>query len=579
MKVIRSTESLLKVNQRQGLKQNSVSSQLKDSFYRVISSLSIMIILLIVLTISITLVNKSVFETYGSGQGKVGSLQLKFNSLHAELRYLAYDSKADTQAESISRIETLSEALEQDAEGLSKIMKKQESKEAYNNIVLLLEEYLLMKDSIVQFETNSGRYNSNKLYSGDATSLAKELESSISNLFTFMSKQGSTISKQFLVISIIVTLVILILLAYLLLNIIKRVKKVIREISNPLEKLTSVSQEIAQGNLHVMITKEGENEIGTLAEGLSDTVKALNTYIHDISDQLAHIVDNDLTNEMNLDYVGDFKPIQDSIASILYFLNDVFKQIEQASYEVYAGASQVSDGAMNLAEGTGEQNAAINEISASIMTITTNAKSNEALCETADKLSKSARSSAGIGKVKMNSLVDTMSIINNTSEQISVILQSINDIADQTNLLALNAQIEAARAGDAGKGFTVVANEVAKLAEKCSTASKQTEQMIKATLDAVKMGDEEVKATARVLKDTEDQIDVAADAVFHILEETNKQQSAIEQVLNRINHISDIIRLNSATAQESAAASEQLTAQSDLLRTLLQRMKLKECNY
>ena len=238
----------------------------------------------------------------------------------------------------------------------------------------------------------------------------------------------------------------------------------------------------------------------------------------------------------------------------------------------------MSDGAMNLAEGTGEQNTAIYEISESMRIISVNAKSNETLCETADKLSKSAESSARIGINKMDGLMETMSVINNTSGQISAILQSINDIAEQTNLLALNAQIEAARAGDAGKGFTVVANEVAKLAERCSAASKQTERMIQATLEAVHKGDKEVKITAKVLAETEEQIDVAADAVNHILEETNKQQKAVEHVLARISNISDIIRMNSATAQESAAASEQLTAQSELLRTLLQTMKLKECN-
>ncbi len=578
MKSIQFRKASRKRRLSQELTQNSVSGQLKHSFYRAISTLCIMLILLMGLIMTVTLVNQSVFEVYGSGQGKVGSLEIKFNSLHAELRYLVYDSTTANQEESISRIETLSEELLQDANRLSAIMKNPESREAYDNIMLLLKEYLPMKDRIVQYEREQGRYNSTKLYSGDAAGLAKELESSISSLFAFMSEQGSILNKQTLVISILVTIIALILMSYILLTIIKRVNKAIRDICEPLEQLTSVSREIAHGNLQVRITKEGDNEIGVLSEGLSDTVEALNAYICDISDKLAHIVDNDLTIELDQDYAGDFKPIQVSLARILDFLNDVFRRIEHASVEVHAGANQVSDGAMNLAEGTAEQNMAINEISESIQTILGNAKSNEALCETADKLSKSARSSAGIGKDKMNGLVETMSDINDTSEQIVTILQSINDIADQTNLLALNAQIEAARAGEAGKGFTVVANEVAKLAEKCAIASKQTERMIKATLDAVQQGDEEVKITAKVLKDTEDQIDVAADAVNRILEETNKQQRAIEHVLVRITNISDIIRMNSATAQESAAASEQLTAQSDLLRTMLQKMKLRECS-
>ncbi len=558
--------------------QNSVSGQLKNSFNNAIRLLSVMILLLMALCITMTLVNKSVFEIYGSGQGKVGSLELKFNSLHAELRYLVYDSSSNTQKDSIGRIEALSDELEKAANALAVLMKKKESKEAYDAMMALLKEYIPVKDRIIKYEEDQGKYNSTKLYSSEATGLAVDLESTISTLFTFMSKQGASYSHQTLLFSILVTIAALLIIIYSIMILLRRVNKTILSICGPLEQLTDASREIAQGNLQVQIKREGDNEIGVLAQGLSNTVDSLNIYIHDISDKLQHIVDCDLTIDLNQEYAGDFKPIQRSLTKILDFLNDVFRQIEQASYEVYAGASQVSDGAMNLAEGTGSQNSAILEISESMQNISNNAKSNEALCETADKLSKEALSSAEIGIERMSSLVTTMSVINNTSEQISIVLQSINDIADQTNLLALNAQIEAARAGDAGKGFTVVANEVAKLAEKCSIASKQTEIMIRDILNVVHKGDNEVKITARVLKDTENHIEIAANAVNQILEETNKQQRAVGLVHEQINHISDIVRNNSATAQESAAASEQLTAQSDLLRTLLQRMRLRECN-
>ncbi len=576
MKLMKSWTNSLKVSKHHGKRNNSVKKQLKNTFYGAIITLSTMIILLIILLITITFVNQSVFENYGSGQGKVGSLELKFNALHAELRYLIYDSTASTKDESIKRIETLSDELIRDAEDLSSIIKKSESKEAYNNIMLMLEKYLPMKDNILKYETESGKYNSTKLYSGEATRLATELENSISSLFTFMSKQGALYSEQFLAVSVIVTIAACIIVAYMVLTIIKRVNKVIKEICNPLEKLTFASQEIAQGNLQVKIIKESDNEIGILAEGLSHTVEALKTYIFDISDKLQRIVDNDLTIEIEHDYLGDFKPIQSSLISILDFLNNVFKQIEHASYDVYAGASQVSEGAMNLAEGTNEQTTSINEISDSVLAISQNAKSNEALCETADQLSKSARYSAEMAQDKMNTLVNTMSTINETSKQISTILQNIYEIADQTNLLALNAQLEAAKAGEAGRGFTIIANEVAKLASRCSTASKQTEGMIKATLEALQLGDIEVKATAKVLQDTEKQIDVTAEAVSHILEETNKQHQAIEYVQTRISSISDIIKINSASVQESAAASQQLAAQAEVLRALLLNMKLRE---
>ncbi len=578
MKLNRSQKNIVSSKKQGESNRTSVSVQLKTSFRKAIGILSIIILFLMVLTITITFTNKSVFETYGSGQGQVGSLEIKFNSLHSQLRYLVYDSKTDTKEDTITRIEEISEELVNDAASLAVFMKMDESLEAYNSIMSLLNEYLPVKDQIIKYEQDQGKYNSTKLYSDEASNLANNIDSTISTLFSFMSKQGAAISNQTLVLSVLATIVALLIIAFSLITILKSVNQTINEICDPLNQLTKDSQEIAQGNLQVKIKKEGDNEIGVLAQGLSHTVESLNIYINDISNKLQHIVEKDLTIDLNQEYVGDFKPIQISLSKILDFLNEVFRKIEQASYEVYAGASQVADGAMNLAEGTNNQHDAILDISSSIQNISNNAKSNEDLCEKADKLSRSARASAQIGREKMNGLVTTMSVINNTSQQISVILQSINEIAEQTNLLALNAQIEAARAGEAGKGFTVVANEVAKLAERCSAASNKTEEMIKATLNAVHMGDNEVKTTAQVLKDTEDHIEIAADAVNRILEETNKQQSAVEHVLDQINNISDIVRTNSATAQESAAASEQLTAQAEMLRTLLKSMRLRDSN-
>ena len=553
----------------------SVRKQLKNSFYSSISVLSGMIVLLMAIILIVAFFSKSVFEIYGSGQGKAGSLALDFNSLHGELRYLVYDAKDETQLESIDKIESLSAELMRNAEELLPLMKKPEGLEKYRQIMDLLNKYLPMKDDIVRYEQEQGKYNSMKLYSSDATALAKELELSISQLFAFMSEQGNLYSQRILLISGLILVFSGILIVTILVTLSKKIKHLIKDICGPLEHLTVVSEEISKGNLGVEIHIESHNEIGDLAESLSCTAKALKNYIADISSKLEQIVKQDLTIQMSDNYMGDFLPIQESLSQIILFLNAVFLQIDQTSNEVHEGAVQVSNAAMTLAESSTEQNFAIQDISETMNLISQNAKTNEELCISANDITNHAKSYAVLGIDKMNQLVATMTHIDGTSQQISQILQTINEIADQTNLLALNARIEAARAGEAGKGFAVVANEVAKLADRCSQASKQSESMIIDTLEAVKKGDEEVSMTAKILKDTEYQIEVASNSMNQILLETNKQHLEIENVKKQVTNISDTIRMNSATAEQSAAASQQLTAQSDILRSLLQKMKLK----
>ena len=555
--------------------QNSISKQLKDSYIKSISGLAVMFLILIALTLVITCVNRYIFEIYGSGQGKVGSLDLRFNAMHEELRYLVYDSETKEQEECIENIELVSMELLEGAKELDKIMVDEVSKATYTTVMELLDEYITIKDQIIQYEKEQGRYNSRKLYGSDGIKIADELEKSISDLFIYMSKSGTDFSNRFQIVGLSFAIIGLLIGSFIIVCSFKRVRKTIYEICNPLELLTASSQEIASGNLHVDIRQDGCNEIGILESSLSDTVKSLNAYILDISDKLQHIVENDLTIEITQQYAGDFKPIQDSLVKILEFLNDVFRMITTASVEVYAGAEQVAQGATSLAEGTNQQNLAIEKISEEIQVISKNAQSNESLCEKADTLTKSAKRSAEIGQAKMDNMVNSMNMISETSNQISLIMQTINEIADQTNLLALNARIEAARAGAAGKGFTVVANEVAMLANRCSAASKESEEMILSTLEAVRVGNKEAVETAAILKETVKNVDIAAQVVNEILDETKNQQIAVEHVLGDVTNIKDIVYSNSATAEESAAASEQLTAQSDILKTLLQHIKLK----
>ncbi|MDF2821944.1 MAG: methyl-accepting chemotaxis sensory transducer [Clostridiales bacterium] len=553
----------------------SVNKRLKKAYYNAIYTLLAIFVLLIGIMFYESFKSQNTFQVYGSGQGDVGKLNMNFNKLHAKMRYLIFETELTTNTATLEEINQLSVVLIEDAANLHKIMVDDKSKSKYQDVMTYLDEYIILKDQMVAFEKESGKYNSKKLFNTDGSLIADKLAVTLEELFDFMSVKGEKESVDAMFILLLISIVVIFITIGVLITSTKIVNRTIKAICDPLVDLTKTAEEISQGNLQVQITYSSNNEIGVLASSLANTVKTLNLYINDISDKLESVANNDLTVEIDQEYLGDFMPIKTSLIKISDFLNNVFKKVDNVSGQVYSGAEQVSNAAQNLAEGSSSQNNAVDQISQAIFNISGNTTRNEELCQKANQLSQVAKTSAEDGEKKMELMVSSMNTINDTSNKISQILRTINDIAEQTNLLALNAQIEAARAGEAGRGFSVVANEVGALAERCRIAAKETEDMIAATLRAVKKGDAGARETSEVLKQTVENIEIVAEVVNDILMATNKQKVEIFNVSNDIKMVTDIVYSNSATAQESAAASEELSAQADAMRSLLKDMKLK----
>ena len=349
---------------------------------------------------------------------------------------------------------------------------------------------------------------------------------------------------------------------------------IVRSITRPILEIETATKELAAGNLSVSIAYQSRDEIGSLANNTRALIESLRTYIGNISDVLGTIAEGDMTVDVAIDYAGDFAPIKASLQRILASLNGALTQISQSSEQVASGSNQVASGAQALSQGSTEQASSVEELSATINEISLQIKQNAENAQEANKMVNATTKEIENGNRQMLQLVTAMDDISKTSNQIGKIIKTIDDIAFQTNILALNAAVEAARAGNAGMGFAVVAEEVRNLAGKSAEAAKDTTSLIENAIQAIQNGTHMVSATEKSLNLIVEKADGVSRLVSEIAAASNAQATAVTQTTQGIEQISNVVQNNSATAEESAAASEELSGQALVLQQLISRFRL-----
>ena len=312
--------------------------------------------------------------------------------------------------------------------------------------------------------------------------------------------------------------------------------------------------------------------VRTETEELGSIISALSKNLNEKEEIALRIADGDLTVDVPI--ASDKDVLSIAMKKMATSLRQIITHLKTAGEEIGAGAVQVSDASQTLSQGATEQASSLEEINSSMVEMATQTKVNAENAAEADKLARKAREAAVDGNGQMQRMVSAMGEIDQSSQNISKIIKVIDEIAFQTNLLALNAAVEAARAGKHGKGFAVVAEEVRNLAARSSKAAKETATLIENSVVKTRNGSAIANETADKLNGIVEAIGKVTNLVEEIAAASNEQAQGISQVNDGLNQIDHVTQRNTANAEESAAASEELSGQAAGVQNLLTRFKI-----
>ena len=447
----------------------------------------------------------------------------------------------------------------------------------YNNANNLWTQYQAAEEEMLALAKQGRSESARAILDGECEALFNSLNSAFDDIIDYNTKGSDDAAAESASLYRTATLTMAAVVIAIILVGVFFSFVIIRLIKIPISEIQNAAIKMAEGDLDVKISYTSKDELGVLAVQVGKLIHKLQLIIEDENQFLAKMAEGDFTVNSTCEeaYTGGFYPLLVSFRGIADKLNDTMLQISQSSAQVAGGADQVSNGAQALAQGATEQASSVQELAATIDEISNKVNQNADSARQASKAADSVSVKMNVSKEKMQQMTHAMGDISSCSSEISKIMKIIEDIAFQTNILALNAAVEAARAGAAGKGFAVVANEVRNLANKSTEASENIAALIENSLQAIENGTQIADDTAQSLIQAVNDVNEMAGIIEQISEASSDQADSIAQLTMGIDQISNVVQTNSATAEESAAASEELSSQSQLMKSLVGRFQLK----
>ena len=559
-----------------------INERLRKSFNVVILMASLGSIVGIICMLLVTAQFKHAMNNYALPQGDIALFMNEYAECRSNMRGIIGYQDRDLVNELVKKHEVRKETTYQRLAAIEKTMVTDEGRDSFNKIEKALEAYFKKEAEVIALGNTEDRelsIQAQELAIRDITPLYSALDEATLELME-INKQKEAEMEKF---SEAVELGSMILMVVLVISAATGAKvlasRVGRSIALPLEELQERFESFAKGDIRTPFPSSTvDDEIADLMNASKEMADRLKVIISDVERLCTEMSDGnfDIESDCPDEYRGDLRSLYEALKSMNHSVNDALKDVEDVADQVNIGAVNLAEAAQSLAEGATDQAASVQEMLATMNTLSDGLRETVNNTDEAYRQAMRCAQDAQRSGEEMKNMVNSMDRISETSKKIEVIISEIENIASQTNLLSLNASIEAARAGDAGRGFAVVADQIRTLAEQSAQAAIDTRSLVENTLHEIGEGSKVAYRTSEVLEGVVGEIQKIAESAKDISDNTNEQAKAMAQADAGINRISEVVQSNSAAAEESSATSEELSAQAMTMHDLVGRFTLRK---
>lgn len=521
-------------------------------------------------------------SSYGFSQGDIGKAMVTFSEARSSLRaVISYKSTTEINSEK-KEYQTKKQLFDTYLSEVEKSMVTKEGKESYANIVSKLDDYWNMSDSILKIASTSDPAACENAQKQEYEVLGPkydELYNDMKELMDLNVNMGDDLEDILFVIKIVLGVLVLVIIGGSIMTSKRIGAKIADQIEKPVADLAERLKKFAQGDLDSPFPEQNnEDEIAFMNDVAKEMAANLNLIISDLSRLMSLMADGNfaISTEIEDKYVGKFVELLESILNMNRKMDSTLRHVEESAEQVTAGSENLAQSAQDLAEGATEQAGAVEQLQATMSTIT------EQVADTVNNLNDTSRKaesyakSADSSKTDMRELMEAMQRISETSKKIENIISDIESIASQTNLLSLNAAIEAARAGEAGKGFAVVAEQIRMLADESAKSAVDTRTLIEGALNEIEEGNQVAQKAADSMETVVQGINDISDTSKMLSENSNQQIAALREAEKGIEQISEVVQSNSAASEECSATSEELSAQAEAMNEMTAQFVLRD---